>query len=264
MQTYSSVVKQWLPIIFCVVVLLFSARGNAQSAGTGSIQGAVADSTGAFIQNASVILTNAATQVKRTAVTGTTGLYSFPNVDIGTYTVEVTAQGFEQYTRTNVVLEVGSSISVNVEMTVGRTDQKVEVQASGLALQTEDVTFKQTIDQNATVRDAAQWPADDKPDHALRRLHVRAGWRLYRQQIFLSDHLRLDRWRRRQHDDVAGWTAATTTTTWRTATFHSHSLMRSANSALSHGSGRAEWEALGRHGQRGHTSGTNTVSRLGF
>jgi hypothetical protein len=57
------------------------------------------------------------------------------------------AQGFEHYIRSNIVLEVGSAIAINIEMTVGRTDQKVEVQASGLSLQTEDASFKQTIDQ---------------------------------------------------------------------------------------------------------------------
>jgi hypothetical protein len=80
-------------------------------------------------------------------VTGGNGLYSFPNLDIGTYTLDVVSQGFEHYSQSNIVLEVGSSIAINVAMTVGRTDQKIEVQSSGLALQTEDASFKQTIDQ---------------------------------------------------------------------------------------------------------------------
>ena len=140
-------VNRWLAVVFCIAILAFAARGNAQLAGTGSIQGSVVDATGAIIQGASVTATNVATQVKRTSVTGGSGLYSFPNLDIGTYIIDVTAQGFEHYTQSNVVLEVGSSIAINVGMTVGRTDQKVEVQASGLALQTEDASFKQTIDE---------------------------------------------------------------------------------------------------------------------
>jgi len=146
-SNYSGMVNRWLAVIFCVVIFSFAAKGNAQLAGTGSIQGSIADATGAIIQNATVTVTNAATQVKHTAVTGGNGLYSFPNLDIGTYTVDVAAQGFEHYSQSNIVLEVGSSIAINVGMTVGRTDQKIEVQASGLALQTEDASFKQTIDQ---------------------------------------------------------------------------------------------------------------------
>jgi hypothetical protein len=138
---------RWFAVVFSIAILSFAVNSNAQLAGTGSIQGSITDATGALIANASVTATNVATQVKRTAATGTNGFYSFPNIDIGTYTVEVTAQGFEHYSQSNIVLEVGSSIAINVGMTVGRTDQKVEVQASGLALQTEDATFKQTIDQ---------------------------------------------------------------------------------------------------------------------
>jgi hypothetical protein len=59
----------------------------------------------------------------------------------------VSAPGFEHYTQARIVLEVGSSISVNVNLTVGATDQRVEVLANGIALQTEDPSFKQTIDQ---------------------------------------------------------------------------------------------------------------------
>jgi hypothetical protein len=135
-------------VFFCVATLLIvAAAAHAQTAGNGSIQGSVADSTGAVIQGAAVTATSNSTQVKHSAITGGNGLYSFPNLDIGTYTLDVTAQGFQHYSQSNIVLEVGSSIAVNVGMTVGEASQRVEVQASGLALQTEDSSFKQTIDQ---------------------------------------------------------------------------------------------------------------------
>src|SRR6202011_3419446 len=80
-----------------IAVLLLSLPCNSQTAGTGSIQGAISDPTGAIIPNASVAVTNTATQVKHTAVTGPDGLYSFPNLAIGTYNVEVAAGGFNHY-----------------------------------------------------------------------------------------------------------------------------------------------------------------------
>src|ERR1700730_8833916 len=134
-------------IVLCIVILSSPMKSYSQAAGTGSIQGSIVDSTGAIIQKATVTVTNVATQVKHVAVTEGNGLYSFPNLDIGTYSIDVVAEGFERYIRSNVVLEVGSSIAINIDMPVGRTDQKVEVQASGLSLQTEDASFKQTIDQ---------------------------------------------------------------------------------------------------------------------
>jgi hypothetical protein len=132
----------------CSALLLLTAKGISQTAGTGSIQGVVGDSSGAVIQSVSVTVTNSATQVKHSAVTDASGLYSFPNIAIGTYTLEVTATGFKHYRQTNIVLDVGSSIAVNVNLVVGGTEQNVEVQAEGLALQTEDSSLKQTVDQD--------------------------------------------------------------------------------------------------------------------
>ena len=130
-------------LLFCVPQL----RLHAQAAGTASIQGSVVDPTGAVLPGATLNLIDTATQVKRTVTSDSSGLYTFPNVPVGTYTLTVAASGFRTYVQTNIVLEVGSSIAINVSMTVGTTDQRVEVKAEGLALQTEDSSFKQTIDQ---------------------------------------------------------------------------------------------------------------------
>ncbi|QMV18759.1 carboxypeptidase regulatory-like domain-containing protein [Granulicella sp. 5B5] len=118
-----------------------------QVAGTGNIQGTISDPTGAVIPGAQVTLTDNATQIKRNIVSDSGGVYAFPNIPIGTYTLSVMMQGFKTFQRNNVVLEVGSSIAVNASMQIGATDQKIEVTTTSLALQTEDPTFKQTIDR---------------------------------------------------------------------------------------------------------------------
>ena len=134
--------------VFSLTLLLLTAcTVRAQIAGTGSIQGTITDATGAVVTNAPVTISNASTQVQHTTKSDTSGVYTFPNIDVGTYTVAVSVPGFETYEKTGIVLEVGSSISINVNLTVGATNQKVVVKAEGLALQTEDPSFKQTIDQ---------------------------------------------------------------------------------------------------------------------
>jgi hypothetical protein len=131
-----------------LLLLLLSAPFlSGQAAGNASLQGTILDPTGAVIPEATVTLTNSATQVKRVVVSDTGGLYSFPNTAVGTYSLTVTKTGFQTYVQTGIVLEVGSAISINVPMTVGSQTERVEVRAEGLALQTEDVSFKQTIDQ---------------------------------------------------------------------------------------------------------------------
>jgi len=138
----------YLRALSFVFLLLTAGVVRAQIAGTGTIQGVVTDATGAVIPNAAVTLTEESTQVQHPTKSDGSGVYVFPNIRIGTYTVGVVAQGFSSYSSTGNVLEVGSNISVNVKLTVGAESQKVEVRAEGLALQTEDVSFKQTIDQN--------------------------------------------------------------------------------------------------------------------
>lgn len=139
--------RRWLNFFLVIAIMLLPLPIYSQIAGTGSIQGRITDPTGAIISSATVTAINIATQVKHEATTDSNGLYNFPNLAIGTYSVEAAASGFNRYRQTNIVLDVGSSISVPITMNVGATEQTVEVEASGLALQTEDSTLKQTVDQ---------------------------------------------------------------------------------------------------------------------
>lgn len=136
-------------LFLLILLLVLALPTHAQVAGTASIQGTITDPSGAVLPNANIVLTNTATQVQRTATADSSGIYSFPNIDIGTYNMTVTAQGFQTYTRTGIVLEVGSNTAINVPMKIGAADVKIEVQSDALVLQTEDASFKQTIDQNA-------------------------------------------------------------------------------------------------------------------
>ncbi len=91
--------SRWRSVLLLITVLWLAAQGNCQLAGTGSIQGEVVDSTNAIIPDAVVTITNKETAVKHEAKTDGNGRYSFPNIDIGTYTLEATAPSFGGYRR---------------------------------------------------------------------------------------------------------------------------------------------------------------------
>ena len=133
-------------VFFCAALLLHATMAVSQVAGTGSIQGVVTDASGAVIPHATVALNNASTKDMQTTKTDGSGIYVFPDIAIGNYSIKVSSGGFQTFTESNIVLEVGSSISINVKMVVGSESQNVEVRAEGLALQTEDPSYKQTID----------------------------------------------------------------------------------------------------------------------
>ena len=127
--------------------LTISISLHAQVAGTGTIQGIVTDPTGAFVPGATVTLTEESTHVVRTAKTDSAGAYVFPNIVVGSYTLTVADAGFQTYSKIHNVLEVGSSIGIDAHLALGKAEQTVTVEAEGLALQTEDAKFKQTVDE---------------------------------------------------------------------------------------------------------------------
>ncbi len=144
--------NRWAPVwgrslLWALALGLFVSPAFAQLAGTGNIQGTISDPSGAVIAGAHVTVTNGATGVKHQTVTSGGGVFSFPNLSVGTYNLSATASGFKAYTQTGIVLEVGSNIAVNVSLTVGTENQEVRVEANGISLQTQDTSFKQTIDQ---------------------------------------------------------------------------------------------------------------------
>ena len=102
-----------------ILLILSTATLSAQTAGTGNIQGTVSDSTGAVVTNASVTLTDNATRVAHTTATSQSGLYSFPNIAIGTYTLDVSAPGFKKYLQSGITLSAGAHPVIDIRLDVG-------------------------------------------------------------------------------------------------------------------------------------------------
>ena len=71
----------------------------------GSISGTVTDSSGAVVIKATVTATNADTGIRQTTATDGKGFYSFPNLPIGNYELEVASSGFRSYRKTGIVID---------------------------------------------------------------------------------------------------------------------------------------------------------------
>ncbi|MGB7353605.1 MAG: carboxypeptidase regulatory-like domain-containing protein [Acidobacteriaceae bacterium] len=125
---------RWLPVLFGLF-LIFSLTARAQE--NAELLGSVTDPSGAVVANASVTLTNAATGEVRNGVTNAAGLYDFPALHIGSYTLKVTASGFEIYQKTDIVMNVAATVREDVKLAVGASSTTVTVQANALHLQTD-------------------------------------------------------------------------------------------------------------------------------
>ena len=119
-------------LLFVVLALIAgsSVRVLAQTS-QAVIRGTVADSSGAIIQGATLKLENTMTHVVTTTTTNDTGLYLFPNLNPGTYTLEATTPGFKVEKLKPFVLQVNQTATLDLALTVGQVTQVVEVQAEG-------------------------------------------------------------------------------------------------------------------------------------
>jgi hypothetical protein len=121
-----------------------SERVFAQS--TASLSGAVTDPTNAAIPAAQIVCTNTGTGVKHTSVSNAEGLFRFPDLPIGTYEVKVSSEGFAPLSQGGITLVTGSSIDLNLQLTVGNTTQTVEVTGSVPLIQTATSELQTTVD----------------------------------------------------------------------------------------------------------------------
>lgn len=133
--------------IFLILGLLCVLSGIALSQTFGEITGEVKDPSGAVMPNASVTVTNTATNVARSTVTNTSGVYSFPNLVPGTYDVKVVAQGFDTVVKTGIGLQVQQAARIDFDLRVGQSTQTIEVSALAALLTTETATVGTVIEE---------------------------------------------------------------------------------------------------------------------
>ncbi|MGH9161898.1 MAG: TonB-dependent receptor domain-containing protein [Vicinamibacteraceae bacterium] len=138
-----------LAMLLLGVALASEAVAQVQA---GRLVGTVSDPDDAVVPGATVTVTRAGTNVSRTVVTNATGEYVVTPLDPGAYDVTVTLSGFETVVQQGVRLEPGRyAVRVDVQLTLGRTTDTVEVTAGAPLLDTETATMGQTIHNEAVV-----------------------------------------------------------------------------------------------------------------
>ncbi len=85
------------------------------------------------------------------AKTNASGEYNLLRLPIGTYTVKVTASGFQSVSHAPFTLELNQTARVDVQMNVGTIATAVEVISSAPLLQTETTEVSTVIDANTNV-----------------------------------------------------------------------------------------------------------------
>ncbi|HTM36948.1 MAG TPA: TonB-dependent receptor [Terriglobales bacterium] len=133
----------------CLLGMLLTFAGSAfgQGGANGTILGTVTDNSGAVVVNATVDVTNTATNVTNHTQTTSSGDFTVPYLQPGTYKVTIQAPGFQKAVTDSITLVVGQQQRVNVSMKPGAISQSVEVQASSVTLDTDSSAVSQTVTQ---------------------------------------------------------------------------------------------------------------------
>src|SRR5665213_60589 len=130
-----------------LALILFLALGQIRAQSTGIIRGTATDSTGAAVPDASVTVTNTETGQVRSAATTTSGVFDFPDLPIGNYTIVVSKTGFQSQKREGAQLLTGQTIGLDIALNVGSQTESITVEADNQQIQTATSTVAQSVDE---------------------------------------------------------------------------------------------------------------------
>jgi Carboxypeptidase regulatory-like domain len=115
-----------LRLLFVVLLgVVLVGTGHAQ---TGSITGQILDPTGAAVVDAKVTATSSSTGITRTVATSSAGVYNLAALPPAVYDVSASANGFQEQTRKNVILNVAAVLPLNFKLAVLGAMASVDVQ----------------------------------------------------------------------------------------------------------------------------------------
>jgi hypothetical protein len=115
---------------FLVVVLgviLTAVLSEARQAGGSALQGHVMDEQQAVLPGVAIVVTNQADGTFRETVSGPDGAYFVPALSPGRYRITADLAGFKRLSRTDVVLLLGNTQSVDLRLEVGGIQETVTV-----------------------------------------------------------------------------------------------------------------------------------------
>jgi hypothetical protein len=122
--------------MFVACALLIPRSGIAQLL-YGTLSGNVTDASQATIPDSKVVVTELNTGLSREEVSNSEGTYTFSSLPPGSYTITISAPGFERYVKTGVVVNANEQARADASLSPGSVNATVTVQAQAATLQTD-------------------------------------------------------------------------------------------------------------------------------
>jgi hypothetical protein len=141
--------RRTIVLILTLTAILAAARSDLHAQGlTGQITGTVADAAGGVLPGATVIVTNAGTNLVRETLTGADGSFVFPDLLAGIYDVKVSMQGFKAFEQKGIPLGATDHVTLRkIELAVGQMEETVLVVGESPLVQTQTAARSGLIDR---------------------------------------------------------------------------------------------------------------------
>src|SRR5438477_9323282 len=131
--------------------LALSLTAVAWGQGSSTINGSVADPSGAVVPAAKISVVEVDTHLTREAITNAEGFFVISSLRPTRYSMTVEASGFRSYHQTGITLLADDSITIGVKLELGSTAETVNVQAAAVQVDTTTPTLRQVVDSSRMV-----------------------------------------------------------------------------------------------------------------
>ena len=133
--------NSFLAYSIAILIILSAASHVAAGQSTfGTVLGTVQDASSAVIPGATVTLENAGTGARRTVASDAAGDFTFSNIEVGKYSLNVVAQGFQRYSLPEFTITARESRRIEARLELGAENQTVTVEAQAQNVITTEVS----------------------------------------------------------------------------------------------------------------------------
>jgi hypothetical protein len=145
-ETFMMVARYLLIVVLALadVTLVIAAQSGAT---TGDLTGVVVDSSKAVLAGAAVTIVNRDTGLTRSVATDAVGRFVVAALPVGTYGVRVEHPGFVPFAAPDLVLRLGSSVDIELPMTVAGPQTEVTVVGDAPVVDTRTAAISNVIQQ---------------------------------------------------------------------------------------------------------------------
>jgi len=138
--------KPLLPATALLVSSLCSLSGQTSSS---SLSGTVSDPSGARVPGAQIVLTHLSTGAPLRQTTTSAGLFSFPSIPAGFYSLTASKPAFKTVTLRSITLQVATPLHLDLSLVLGDSSDSISVSAAAAPLETSNASLGNVIEQRA-------------------------------------------------------------------------------------------------------------------